>query len=61
MEDKETSSAIIGIRVEQRVKKKLQDIAERRGETLSRFLCELIAAGWDVVVKQKSQEDVEQK
>ena len=61
MENKETSSAIIGFRVEPRVKEKLKETADKRRQTLSDFIWELIGAGWDIVVKHKIGEEPGEK
>ena len=57
---RERRTQIIAIRVPPAAKKRILEEAQKREETLTEFLFELIAAGWEVVVKQNQKESVKQ-
>ncbi len=56
----ERRTQIIAIRVHPSVKKRIIEEAQKREETLTEFLFELIVAGWNIVVKQNKNESVKQ-
>jgi hypothetical protein len=51
---------IIGIRIPATIKQRILEEAKKRDETMTLFLYRLIAAGWEVVVKQSKNESVKQ-
>jgi uncharacterized protein (DUF1778 family) len=57
---REKRTQIIAIRVRPAAKKRILEEAQKREETLTDFLYRLIAAGWEVVVKQNQKESVKQ-
>lgn len=57
---RERRTEIIAIRVPPTAKKRILEEAEKREETLTDFLFELIGAGWSVLVKQNGDEPVKQ-
>jgi hypothetical protein len=58
--NRERRTQIIAIRVVPAVKKRILEEAKKREETITAFLCELIVAGWRVVVKQNRNGSVKQ-
>jgi hypothetical protein len=58
--NRERRTQIIGIRVPPAAKKRILEEAQKREETLTDFLFELIGAGWNIVVKQNRNEFVKQ-
>ena len=56
----ERRTQIIAIRVPPAAKKLILEEAQKREETLTDFLFELIGAGWNIVVKQSKNESVKQ-
>ena len=56
----ERRTQIIAIRVPPAAKKRILEEAQKREETLTEFLVELIGAGWNIVVKQNKGELVRQ-
>jgi hypothetical protein len=58
--NRERRTEIIAIRVPPAAKKRILEEAQKREETLTEFLFELIGAGWEVVVKQNQKESVKQ-
>lgn len=57
---RERRTQIIAIRVPPASKKRILEEAQKREETLTEFLFELIGAGWNIVVKQNKNEFVKQ-
>jgi hypothetical protein len=57
---RERRTQIIAIRVPPAAKKRILEEAQKREETLTDFLFELIGAGWNIVVKQNKNEFVKQ-
>lgn len=57
----ERRTQIIAIRVPPAAKKRIIDAAEKRGETLTDFIWEIIGAGWDIVVKRNENEFVKRE
>ena len=57
---RERRTQIIAIRVPLAAKKRVIEEAQKRGETLTDFIWELIGAGWNIVVKQNKSESVKQ-
>ena len=57
---RERRTQIIAIRVPPAAKKRILEEAQKREETLTEFLFELIGAGWNIVVKQNESESVKQ-
>ena len=57
---RERRTEIIAIRVDPTAKKLFLEEAQKRGETLTDFLIELMGAGWKVIVKQSESESVKQ-
>ena len=58
--NRERRTQIIAIRVPPAAKKRILEEAQKREETLTEFLFELIGAGWNIVVKQNKNESVKQ-
>ncbi len=58
--NRERMTEIIAIRVPPSVKKRIIEEAQKREETMTEFLFELIVAGWNIVVKQNKNESVKQ-
>jgi uncharacterized protein (DUF1778 family) len=56
----ERRTQIVAIRVSPTAKKRIIEEAQKRGETLTDFIWEIIGAGWKVVVKQEQKESVKQ-
>ncbi len=56
----EKRTQIIAIRVPPIAKKWILEEAQKREKTLSEFMCDLIVAGWDILVKQSESELVKQ-
>jgi len=56
----ERRTQIIAIRVPPAAKKRILEEAQKREETLTQFVFELIGAGWNIVVKQNKNESVKQ-
>ena len=56
----ERRSQIIAIRVPPAAKKRILEEAQKREETLTDFLLELIGTGWEFLVKQNESEPVVQ-
>ena len=56
----ERKDAVIGIRIPASKKQLILKEAQKREETMTLFLYRLIAAGWEVVVKQNKSESVKQ-
>ena len=57
---RERRTEIIAIRVDPTAKKRILEEAQKREETLTDFIWELMGAGWEVVVKQNKSESVKQ-
>lgn len=57
---RERRTQIIAIRVPPAAKKRILEEAQKREETLTEFLFELIGAGWNIIVKQNKNESVKQ-
>jgi len=57
---RERKTQIIGIRIPATIKQRILEEAQKREETMTLFLHRLIAAGWEVVVKQNQKESVKQ-
>ncbi|MGA2466048.1 MAG: hypothetical protein ABSH06_17070 [Thermodesulfobacteriota bacterium] len=57
---RERRTQIIAIRVPPAAKKRILEEAQKREETLTEFLFELIGAGWNILVKQSKNESVKQ-
>ena len=57
---RERRTQIIAIRVPPAAKKRILEEAQKREETLTEFLFELIGAGWNIIVKQIENESVKQ-
>ncbi len=51
---RERRTQIIAIRVPPAAKKRIIEEAQKRKETLTDFIWEIIGAGWNIVVKQNS-------
>ena len=51
---RERRTQIVAIRVPPAAKRRFLEEAQKREETLTNFIWELIGAGWEVVVKQNS-------
>ena len=47
-------------RVPPATKKRILEEAQKRGETLTDFIWEVIGAGWEILVKQNEKESVKQ-
>jgi uncharacterized protein (DUF1778 family) len=58
--NRERRTQIIAIRVPPAAKKHILEEAQKRKETLTDFLFELIGAGWNIVVKPNKNESVKQ-
>jgi hypothetical protein len=57
---RERRTQIIAIRVPPAAKRRFLEEAQKREETLTNFIWELIGAGWNIVVKQNMNESVKQ-
>ena len=58
--NRERRTQIIAIRVPPAAKERILEEAQKREETLTEFLFELIGAGWNIVVKQNKSDSVKQ-
>ena len=58
--NRERRTQIIAIRVPPATKRRFLEEAQKREETLTNFIWELIGAGWNIVVKQNMNESVKQ-
>ena len=56
----ERRTQIIAVRVPPTAKKRILGEAQKREETLTEFMWEIIGAGWNIVVKQNKSELVKQ-
>jgi hypothetical protein len=56
----ERRTQIIAIRVPPAAKKRILEEAQKREETLTDFIFQLIGAGWNIVVKQNKSDSVKQ-
>jgi uncharacterized protein (DUF1778 family) len=57
---RERRTQIIAIRVPPAAKKRILEEAQKREETLTDFIFQLIGAGWNIVVKQNKSDSVKQ-
>lgn len=57
---RERRTEIIAIRVDPTAKKLFLEEAQKRGETLTDFIIELMGFGWRGIVKQNQKESVKQ-
>ena len=57
---RERRTQIIAIRVPPTAKKRILEEAQKREETLTDFIFQLIGAGWNIVVKKNKSDSVKQ-
>jgi hypothetical protein len=57
---KERRTQIVAIRVPPAAKRRFLEEAQKREETLTNFIWDLIGAGWKIIVKQSESESVKQ-